>query len=167
MYQAQLSRHIDATQELPAIIPVPRCPFASSWYPFHIHKVAGARDMPSWAPIVVLFQMCPVYVSSVLSLSLDKSLVYIRKNLPGGSRVKTSPSRCCHVVVMSSLPCCRVVVDLFLLTNITLSWWDTVARAAVLHVTLLAWSQSWQPRFSRCCNQWVLLKKRKKKRTRK
>ena len=60
---------------------------------------------------------------------------------------------------MSSLPCCRVVVDLLLLTNITLSWWDTVARAAVLHVTLLAWSQFWWPRFSRCCNRWVLLKK--------
>ena len=37
---------------------------------------------------------------------------------------------------MSSLPCCRVVVDLLSLTNITLSRWDAVARAAVLHAAI-------------------------------
>ena len=116
MYQAQLSRHIDTTQELPAIIPVPRRPFVSSWYLFHIHKVAGARDMSSWAPIVILFHMCPVDMSSftVLSLSLDKSLVviyiYISKKLPGGSRVKTSPSRRC-LVDMWLLPCCSSLLS--------------------------------------------------------
>ena len=173
MYQAQLSRHINATRELPAIVPVPHRPFASSRYPFHIHKVAGARDMSSWASIVVLSQMCPVDVSlfTVLSLSLDKSLVVIyiyKKKLTRGLKSQDeslSSLPCWHVVVaccssLLSCSCWPVVVDQY--------YFITVGRSGKsCCVTLLAWSRFWQPRFSRCRNRRVLLKKIKKKRTRK